>query len=58
MEGLSAAGITFVDTNVLVYAPDASETVKGPVARDALQRLWNDGTGALSTRPIGHRRSR
>jgi predicted nucleic acid-binding protein len=40
---------TFVDTNILVYAHDASETVKQPVARDLLNRLWAERRGTLST---------
>ena len=40
---------TFVDTNVLVYAHDASETVKQPIAQDLLDRLWAVRRGTLST---------
>jgi predicted nucleic acid-binding protein len=42
-------GSTFVDTNILVYAHDASEAVKQPIARERLERLWADGAGTLST---------
>jgi len=52
MEGMSTSEVTFVDTNVLLYAHDASETVKRPIARDALERLWADGTGAISTQVL------
>lgn len=41
--------MTFVDTNILVYAHDASETVKQPIARDLLNRLWAERRGTLST---------
>lgn len=43
---------TFVDTNVLVYAHDASETVKQPIARALLDELWADGSGVLSTQVL------
>lgn len=39
----------FVDTNVLLYAHDASETVKQPIARAMLDGLWSARTGTLST---------
>lgn len=42
----------FVDTNVLLYAYDASETVKQPVARATLERLWRDRNGAVSTQVL------
>jgi predicted nucleic acid-binding protein len=38
----------FVDTNVLVYARDASEPEKQPRAREWLERLWMERSGALS----------
>ena len=38
----------FVDTNVLVYAFDASAGAKHTTAQDLLERLWNTGTGCLS----------
>ncbi len=40
---------SFIDTNILVYAHDASETVKQPIARDLLDRLWAERRGRLST---------
>jgi predicted nucleic acid-binding protein len=43
---------TFVDTNVLVYAHDASETVKQSIARDLLALLWAQRRGALSTQVL------
>ena len=44
--------LTFVDTNVLAYAHNRSETVKQPVARALLDALWRDRTGALSTQVL------
>lgn len=38
----------FVDTNVLVYARDASEPTKQPIARTWLDRLWRERNGRLS----------
>lgn len=45
-------GRAFVDTNVLLYAHDASETAKQPVARAALQGLWRDRNGVISTQVL------
>jgi predicted nucleic acid-binding protein len=44
--------ITFVDTNVLAYAYDRSETDKQPVAKAYLRKLWRDRTGTLSTQVL------
>lgn len=41
--------LTFVDTNVLVYAHDRSESRKQPMAQTLLEGLWASRTGALST---------
>jgi predicted nucleic acid-binding protein len=38
----------FVDTNVLVYARDAGETVKQPKAQAWLDHLWRTRSGRLS----------
>jgi predicted nucleic acid-binding protein len=38
----------FVDTNVLVYARDAAETVKQPKAQAWLEHLWRTRSGRLS----------
>jgi predicted nucleic acid-binding protein len=43
---------TFVDTNVLVYAHDSSETRKQPLARALLETLWETRTGAISTQVL------
>lgn len=42
----------FVDTNVLLYAHDASETPKQPVARAVLQELWQHRSGAISSQVL------
>ena len=42
----------FVDTNVLVYAHDASETTRQPVAQAVLAELWRSRSGALSTQVL------
>ncbi len=44
-----AGALTFVDTNILVYAHDRSEVRKQPIARALLEELWATRTGALST---------
>ena len=49
---MTAAGWTFVDTNVLLYAHDASETEKQPIARALLEELWADRSGVLSTQVL------
>lgn len=46
---MAAGERTFVDTNVLVYAHDRSETLKRPVAQALLNELWTSRTGVLST---------
>lgn len=47
-----ASGLAFVDTNVLAYAHDRSETVKQPVAAALLARLWEARSGTLSTQVL------
>jgi len=44
--------VTFVDTNVLVYAHDRSETRKQPAAQALLDALWRNRTGVLSTQVL------
>jgi predicted nucleic acid-binding protein len=44
--------VMFVDTNVLVYAHDASETIRQPVAQTLLAELWRNRVGALSTQVL------
>lgn len=48
----ATVGTTFVDTNVLVYAHDLSETEKRPAAQRALQELWLSGSGVLSVQVL------
>ena len=42
----------FVDTNVLVYARDASEPDKQPVAMNWLEALWSTRAGRLSVQVL------
>ena len=49
---MAAANLTFVDTNVLVYAHDRSETRKQPLAQALLEGLWASRMGTLSTQVI------
>ncbi len=42
----------FVDTNVLVYAHDATAGRKQDMAREAILELWNSETGVLSTQVL------
>jgi predicted nucleic acid-binding protein len=44
--------LTFVDTNVLAYAHDRSESRKQPVAQARLEELWRERTGVLSTQVL------
>lgn len=42
----------FVDTNILLYARDASEPKKQAIAADKLNTLWDAQTGRLSTQVL------
>jgi len=44
--------LTFVDTNVLAYAHDASERRRQPAARAQLEALWASRSGVLSTQVL------
>lgn len=44
--------MTFVDTNVLAYAHDESETNRQPLARALLDELWRDRSGVVSTQVL------
>ena len=44
--------VVFVDTNILVYAHDASETARQPAAQAVLAELWRTRTGTLSTQVL------
>jgi predicted nucleic acid-binding protein len=46
---MARTDLTFVDTNVLAYAHDTSETRKQPLAEALLDALWTGRTGVLST---------
>ncbi len=52
MSARTAAALTFVDTNVLVYAHDRSEGRRQPIAVELLDRLWRSRTGILSTQVL------
>lgn len=43
---------TFVDTNVLAYAHDASDAVRQPIAARLLHDLWRARDGVLSTQVL------
>ncbi len=47
-----ASGLTFVDTNVLAYAHDASESVRQPLAVDVFEGLWRSRSGIVSTQVL------
>jgi predicted nucleic acid-binding protein len=42
----------FVDTNVLVYAHDATAGARHEKARELVERLWHDRRGVLSTQVL------
>jgi predicted nucleic acid-binding protein len=42
----------FVDTNVLVYARDASDPAKQRIAEELLRQLWTERRGAISTQVL------
>lgn len=44
--------LTFVDTNVIAYAHDASETVRQPLAGEILEELWQSRSGVVSTQVL------
>ena len=45
-------GLTFVDTNVLLYAEDGRERDRRDVAARVLGDLWTSGLGVLSTQVL------
>jgi predicted nucleic acid-binding protein len=49
---MDSAAKAFVDTNVLLYAHDGAATVKQPLAKAAMERLWADRRGTLSTQVL------
>jgi predicted nucleic acid-binding protein len=46
------SGPFFVDSNVLVYRHDASESAKQPVAESWISRLWTERAGRISTQVL------
>src|SRR6185295_2833746 len=46
------SGLVFVDANVLIYANDPAEPVKGSQAREWLARLWTDRSGRTSMQAL------
>jgi predicted nucleic acid-binding protein len=44
--------VEFVDANVLVYAYDPSADGRHTAARDLLDQLWRERTGALSVQVL------
>ena len=45
-------GLTFVDTNVLLYAQDRRDDRRREIAQDVLGELWATDGGALSTQVL------
>jgi predicted nucleic acid-binding protein len=45
-------GKRFVDTNILLYARDASEEEKQPIAEGLLRKLWETRLGRLSVQVL------
>ena len=52
MRFMPSASTVFVDTNVLLYAQDAREPIKRPVAEAWLSRCWRRECGRLSTQVL------
>ena len=46
------AELTFVDTNILLYAHDRSAGTKREIASEVLARLWGTRNGVLSTQVL------
>lgn len=44
--------LSFVDTNILIYAHDRGQEERYEIAKGTLQRLWETDTGALSTQVL------
>jgi predicted nucleic acid-binding protein len=51
---MTAVDLEFVDSNILVYAHDAHSSVRPERerARQLLDRLWETGTGRISTQVL------
>ncbi len=50
--GSSTTALLFADTNLLVYARDATEPEKQPRAQRWIEHLWRSGSGRLSTQVL------
>lgn len=50
-EGLNR-GLTFTDTNILLYAQDPRDDRRRGIAQDVLGELWASGSGTLSTQVL------
>ncbi|MBV9162791.1 MAG: PIN domain-containing protein [Pseudonocardiales bacterium] len=48
----SPPGVTFVDTNVLIYSHDTHDQAKHRAAENLLAQLWTTGLGVLSTQVL------
>ena len=46
------AGVTFIDTNILVYSHDTHDDVKHRAVENLLAQLWTSGLGVLSTQVL------
>ena len=47
-----SADSCFVDTNVLLYAADPSDTRKHEIAKSLIENLWRSQTGVISTQVL------
>lgn len=52
MRSMPGAPSIFIDSNILVYAYDASDVEKQTRAEGIIDGLWADGRGALSTQVL------
>jgi predicted nucleic acid-binding protein len=49
---VSSTSLVFIDTNILVYAHDQGEGAKHDIAVAALNKLWRNRTGVVSTQVL------
>ena len=52
MSSSAPLGVTFVDTNILVYSHDTHDDAKHRTAENLLAQLWASGLGILSTQVL------
>lgn len=52
MSSLAPLGVTFVDTNILIYSHDTHDDAKHRAAENLLGQLWASGLGILSTQVL------